>query len=60
MNLNEYFRKIDTSIMVDCRKLVEEVFSFMCVLLIVPLSILLLLSRIMFPWLNPFITKEEV
>jgi hypothetical protein len=60
MNLSEYFSKVDTSVMNDCRALVSEIFSFTCVLIVVPLEILVLLCRIMFPWLMPFITKEEV
>ena len=60
MNLNKYMAHIDAIVMRDVRILAEEVFSFVCVLIVVPLHILLLLLRIMFPWMIPFITKEEI
>ena len=59
MNSSEYLSKVDTSVMNDCRTLGSEIFSFVCVLIVVPLQIVVLLCRIMFPWLTPFITKEE-
>ena len=59
MNSSEYLSKVDASIMNDCRALAAEILSFACVLIVVPLQILVLLCRIMFPWLTPFTTKEE-
>jgi len=59
MQLKEYFEKVDETVLSDVRKLAEEIFSFACVLIIVPMHVILLLFRIMIPWLIPFITKEE-
>ena len=59
MELKEYFQEVDRIILSDVRKLAEELFSFACVLIIVPMHVVLLLFRIMIPWLIPFTTKEE-
>ena len=57
--MNNYLEKIDRAVIQDSKTLLEESLSFVCVLIIVPIHITILLLRIMFPWLIPFITKEE-
>ena len=59
MELRQYFEKIDRIVLRDVKVLTEEVFSFLCVLIIVPFHIALLLLRIMIPWLVPILTKED-
>jgi len=55
----KYSEKIDAIVMRDTRKLVNECISLACVLIMVPAHIIILFFRIMFPWLIPFITKED-
>ena len=57
--MNKYLEKIDTIIMRDIRLLRDECISLACVLIMVPAHIIILFFRIMFPWMIPFITKED-
>ena len=59
MNKEKYFRLIDLAVMRDSRLLVSEIYSLVCVLIIVLAHIIILFFRIMFPWLIPLLTKEE-
>ena len=54
-----YSEKIDEVVMRDLKYLGWEAKNLAMVLLFVPLHMLWLCFRIMFPWLIPFVTKEE-
>ena len=54
-----YLEKIDAIVMRDTRLLKDECISLACVLIMVPAHIVILCFRIMFPWMIPFITKED-
>ena len=55
----KYLEKIDKIVMRDLRLLANECLSLACVLIMVPAHIIILFFRIMFPWMIPFITKED-
>ena len=57
--MRDYLIRVDKIITTDLTKLRFEVGAFITVLLFVPIHIAWLLLRIMFPWVIPFITKEE-
>ena len=57
--MSKYLEKVDTIVTRDLQKLVDECISLACVLIMVPAHIIILFFRIMFPWLIPFITKED-
>ncbi len=57
--MSKYLEKLDVIIMSDLKTLAWEAKNFALVLLFVPAHMLWLLFRIMFPWLIPFVTKEE-
>ena len=57
--MNNYFKKIDKIIMTNFYNLIWEVKNLALVLSFVPLHMCWLCIKIMFPWLIPFITKEE-
>ena len=57
--MRNYLHRVDKIITTALVKLKYEVGAFMTVLLFVPIHIIWLLLRIMFPWVIPFITEEE-
>ena len=57
--MSNYSEKIDKIVFDDLKLLGWEAKNLAMVLLFVPLHMLWLCLRIMFPWLIPFVTKEE-
>ena len=57
--MNNYAEKVDKIVFNDLKLLGWEAKNLAMVLLFVPWHMCWLLLRIMFPWLIPFITKED-
>ena len=57
--MSNYSEKIDKIVFGDLKLLGWEAKNLAMVLLFVPLHMCWLCFRIMFPWLIPFITKED-
>jgi hypothetical protein len=57
MTFREYFEHLDASIEASVSVLLHTSREFLLVLIIVPIQILYLVFRCVFPFLNPFIDK---
>ena len=57
--MNNYAEKVDKIVFNDLKLLGWEAKNLALVLSFVPLHMCWLCIKIMFPWLIPFITKEE-
>ena len=57
--MSKYLEKIDKIVMADLNTLLYEAKNFAMVLVFIPLHLIWLLFRIMFPWLIPLLTKED-